>query len=192
MKATIFSLGMLLAVCSVNAQNQNPFQLGVKVASNHANIAGNLENLSKSSAMGFSAGVTAKYHMDRFFVQTELLYSESKSSLDNPLIDRAKWKSIDLPVSIGYTLFDFNTIRLHVLAGGVYSRVINDKLSAIDNLTTGDWNFNKNNVKAQVGAGVTMGRFAVELTYARQLNSLSKNFKSKSNQVQLGVSYMFL
>ncbi|WP_233266141.1 hypothetical protein [Myroides fluvii] len=78
MKATLFSLGMLLAVNSINAQSS--FQLGVKVSSNHANIAGNLNNLSKSSALGFSGGITTQYHFDRLFVQADLLYSESKSN----------------------------------------------------------------------------------------------------------------
>lgn len=190
MKVTLFSLGMLLAVSSVNAQN--PFQFGVKVSSNHANIAGNLNNLSTSSALGFSGGITTQYHFDHLFVQADLLYSESKSAVDDGAIHQAKWKSIDLPIAVGYDLFDFKTVKVHVIAGGVYSQVIDDKLSVHDNIQAIDTRWNKNNIKAQIGAGVNLGKFSFDLVYSRSLNNLSKDFKSKSNHVQLGVSYYFL
>ncbi len=195
MKATIFSLCVCtLSLFSLDAAAQqapNPFRLGVKASSNHANIAGNLKDLSKSSAQGFSAGITTQYHFDRLFIQADLLYSESKSPVDHALVHQAKWKSIDLPISLGYTLLDFQKVKVHVLAGGVYSQVIDDKISLTDNLEKFDYTLNKNNVKAQLGAGVTLGDFVVELKYSRSLNNFSKNSKSKSNHVQLGLSYMF-
>lgn len=192
MKATIFSLGLLLAVGSTTVQAQNPFQLGVKVSSNHANIAGNLSNLSTSNALGFSGGLTTRYHLDRFFLQADLVYSESKSTLEDPAIKQAKWKSIDLPLAIGYDLLDLKMMKVHVMAGGVYSQVIDDKLSFRDNIEAIDGRWNKNNIKAQVGAGISLGNFSFDLTYARSLNSLSKDFKSKSNHIQVGLSYYFL
>lgn len=193
MKATIVCLCVCtLALFSGDMQAQNPFQLGVKVTSNHANIAGNLANLSKSTSFGFSAGITTKYNFDRLFIQTELLYSESKSEVDNAVVHQVKWKSIDLPISLGYTLISFDAIQVHVLAGGIYSQIIDDQLSWNENAKAVQSDFNKNNIKAKIGAGVTLGKFAVELTYSRSLNNLSKDFKSKSNNVQVGLSYLFL
>ncbi|MBB1149675.1 porin family protein [Myroides sp. NP-2] len=196
MKATIFSLcACTLALCSLDAsaqKAQHPFRLGVKVSSNHANIAGNLKNLSTSSAQGFSAGITTQYHFDRLFIQTDLLYSESKSPVEHAFVHRAKWKSIDIPIALGYTLLDVQKVKVHVLAGGIYSQIIDDQLKLTENLERFDYSLNKNNVKAQIGAGVTVGDFVVELKYSRSLNNLSKDIKSKSNHLQIGLSYMFL
>ncbi|MBB1137904.1 porin family protein [Myroides sp. WP-1] len=193
MKATILSLSLAaLTMCSAEALAQSPFQLGVKVTSNHSNIAGNLTNLSRSNALGFSAGITTQYHFDRLFLQADLLYSESKSDVDHTGIQQAKWKSIDIPLAIGYNILDLNKIKVHITAGGVYSQVIDDKLTLAENLGSLDNRWNKNNIKAQLGAGVSWGKFSFDLVYARSLNNLTKDFKSKSNHVQVGLSYYFL
>ncbi|WHT39282.1 porin family protein [Myroides sp. mNGS23_01] len=192
MKATIFSLGLLLAIGSTTVQAQSPIQIGIKVNTNHSNIKGNLSNLSTSNALGFSGGLTTRYHLDQLFFQADLLYSESKSTLDNTAIKQAKWKSIDLPLAVGYDLLHLKAMKVHVMAGGVYSQVIDDKLSFRDNIEAIDGRWNKNNIKAQVGAGISLGNFSFDLVYARSLNNLAKDFNSKSNHVQVGLSYYFL
>ncbi|MDR2221484.1 MAG: porin family protein [Flavobacteriaceae bacterium] len=193
MKSFIFSLCLLtFSFLSTKTLAQRPFEMGVKVTSNHSNIAGNLENLSTTNALGFSAGITTKYNINRFFVQTELLYSEAKSDVQDVLIQQAKWKSIDLPIAIGYTLLDLNRFKVHVVAGGIYSQVIDEKLNFNENLEAFDTNFNKKNIKAKIGAGVSLGKVSFDLTYSRSLNDLSKDFSSKANNIQLGVSYFFL
>jgi predicted porin len=177
---------------SVQSMAQSPFQMGIKVTSNHSNIAGNLENLSKSTALRFSAGITTKYTINKLFLQTDLLYSESKSDIENIEVNQAKWKSIDLPIALGYTILDLNQFKVHVLAGGTYSQIIDNTLNFNDNLKNIDSNFSKKNIQAKVGAGISIGKVTFDLSYSRSLNNLSKDFKSKSNNIQLGVSYLFL
>lgn len=182
----------VFTMISINASAQSPMHFGVKVSSNHSNISGNLDNLSKKSGLGFSAGIVGRYDISRLYVQGELLYSEQKSEIENAGVESAKWKSIEVPLTVGIYLVDLNTVKVHAFGGAVYSHLINDKLSFKENIKTVDSNFTKANIKAKLGAGVDIGKFTFDLAYSRSLNNLSKDFKSRSNNVNLGVSYLFL
>lgn len=193
MKTNFVGLCMaLFTLVSFNAFAQSPFHLGIKATSNHSNISGDLKNLSKSTGLGFSAGITTRYDIDRLYLQADLMYSEQKANVDTHGVSSAKWKSIEVPLTVGFHLLDFNTVKVHVFGGAVYSHLINDKLTFKENIKTVDTNFNKSNIKAKLGVGVDIGKFTVDLAYSRGLNNLSKDFKSKSNNVNIGVSYYFL
>ncbi|WP_264553753.1 porin family protein [Flavobacterium sp. N2038] len=189
---TIFLLGLISS--KINAQSPLPIHLGIKGGSNYSELPVS-EGFSSEYAAGYFGGVMARFDFKRFYIQNEILYSEKSSKIEKTTTaasKNAKWKSIDVPLVIGYKVVDFSTLNVRVFAGGVYSYVLDENFSSLNQLKNAYNTFDKSNIGYQVGAGVEFWKFTVDFTYQGGLNNVSKNFNSKPNSFNIGVGYFFL
>lgn len=188
---TIFLLGL---VAKMNAQSPFPIHIGIKGGSNFSELPVS-DGFSSKYAVGYFGGAMARFDFKRFYIQNEILYSEKSSKIEKTSgaeSKNAKWRSLEMPLVIGYKVVDLAALNVRVFAGGVYSYVLDENFSSLNQLKDSYNKFDKSNIGYQVGAGVEVWKFTVDLTYQGGLNNVSKNFNSKPNSFTVGVGYFFL
>lgn len=97
-----------------------------------------------------------------------------------------------MPLLIGYKVIDLAALNVRVFGGGVYSYVLDENFSSLNQLKDSYKKFDKSNIGYQVGAGVEMWKFTVDVIYQGGLNNISNNFSSKPNSFNVSVGYFFL
>lgn len=178
----------------VNAQSPLPIHVGIKGGSNYSELPVS-DGFSSKYAAGYFVGGMARFDFKRFYIQNEILYSEKSSKIEKTSLSgskNAKWRSIEMPLVIGYKVIDLSTLNVRVFGGGIYSYVLDENISSLNQLKNSYTKFNKSNIGYQVGAGIEMWKFTLDLTYQGGLNNISKDFSSKPNSFNIGVGYFFL
>ncbi len=189
---TIFLVSLFSS--KVNAQSPFPIHVGIKGGSNFSELPVT-DGFSSKYAAGYFVGAMARFDFKRFYIQNEILYSEKSSKIENTSITgskNAKWRSLEMPLLIGYKIIDVSTLNVRVFGGGVYSYVLDENISSLNQLKDSYTKFNKSNIGYQVGAGVEMWKFTLDFTYQGGLNNISKEFSSKTNSFNVSVGYFFL
>lgn len=188
---TIFLLGL---ASKINAQSPLPIHVGIKGGSNYSELPVS-DGFSSKHAFGYFGGAMARFDFKRFYIQNEILYSEKSSKIEKTSgtgSKNAKWKSIDIPLVIGYKVIDLSALNVRVFGGGVYSYVLDENFSSLNQLKDSYKKFDKSNIGYQVGAGIEMWKFTVDFIYQGGLNNVSKQFSSKPNSFNVSVGYFFL
>ncbi|MCD0471231.1 porin family protein [Flavobacterium sp. JAS] len=186
---TIFLVSLISS--KVNAQSPLPIHVGIKGGSNYSELPVT-DGFSSKYAVGYFAGAMARFDFKRFYIQNELLYSEKSSKIEKSSLStskNAKWRSLEMPLLIGYKVIDLSTLNVRVFGGGVYSYVLDENISSLNQLKNSYNKFDKSNISYQVGAGVEMWKFTIDFTYQGGLNNVSKEFNSKVNSFNIGVGY---
>lgn len=189
---TLFLLGLISA--KVNAQSPLPIHVGIKAGANYSELPVS-GGFSSKYAAGYFGGAMARFDVGRFYIQNEILYSEKSSKIEKTsLFDSrdVKWRSIEMPLVVGYKVIDLAALNVRVFGGGVYSYVIDENVSSSDQLKKSFKKFNKSNIGYQVGAGVQVSKFTVDLTYQGGLNNISKDFDSKVSSFNVSIGYFIL
>lgn len=186
---TIFVMSLISS--KVNAQSPLPIHVGIKGGSNYSELPVT-DGFSSKYAAGYFAGAMARFDFKRFYIQNEILYSEKSSKIEKTSLStskNAKWRSLEMPLLIGYKVIDLSTLNVRVFGGGVYSYVLDENISSLNQLKNSYKKFDKSNISYQVGAGVEMWKFTLDFTYQGGLNNVSKEFSSKPNSFNIGVGY---
>ncbi|MFH6999968.1 porin family protein [Flavobacterium sp. FlaQc-57] len=189
---TTFLLGLVSS--KINAQSSLPIHIGIKGGSNYSELPVS-DGLNSKYAMGYFGGAMARFDFKRFYIQNEILYSEKSSKIEKTAVagsKNAKWKSLEMPLIIGYKVIDLTTINVRVFGGGVYSYVLDENFSSLNQLKNAYSKFDRSNIGYQVGAGVEMWKFTVDFIYQGGLNNVNKNFSSRPNSFNVSVGYFFL
>lgn len=120
------------------------------------------------------------------------MYSQKRSKIENNTFynQKVKWNNIEVPVLVGYKLLKSEDVALRIFGGGVYTYVLNDKASLLKQLSQSFQKFDRSNIGYQVGAGVDLGRFNLDLKYEGALTNFSKEFKAKPNSFQASIGFM--
>lgn len=189
---TTFLLGLVSS--KINAQSPLPIHIGIKGGSNFSELPVS-DDFTSKHAVGYFVGAMARFDFKRFYIQNEILYSEKSSKIDKISgtgSKNAKWKSIEVPLVIGYKVVDLAGLNVRFFAGGVYSYILDENFLSLNQLKDSYRKFDKSNIGYQVGAGVEVWKFTVDFTYQGGLNNVNKNFSSKPNSFNVGVGYFFL
>ncbi|MBS7233313.1 PorT family protein [Flavobacterium psychroterrae] len=189
--ATIFLLGL---ISKLNAQSLFPVHIGIKGGSNYSELPVS-NGFNSKYAIGYFVGAMGRFDFKRFYIQNELLYTEKSSEIEKTAVagsKNAKWRSLEMPLLIGYKVIDLSALNVRIFGGGVYSYVLDENFSSVDQLKNSYTKFNKSNIGYQIGAGVEMWKFTVDVIYQGGLNNVSKDFSSKPNSFNVSVGYFFL
>jgi opacity protein-like surface antigen len=189
---TIFLVGLVSS--KMNAQSSFPIHIGIKGGSNYSELPVS-DGFNSKYAVGYFGGAMARFDFKRFYIQNEILYSEKSSKIESTATSgskNAKWRSFEMPLVIGYKVIDLTALNVRVFGGGVYSYVLDENFSSLNQLKDSYRKFDKSNIGYQVGTGVEVGKITIDLTYQGGLNNVNKNFNSKPNSFTVGVGYFFL
>jgi hypothetical protein len=152
--------------------------------------------------LGYHVGLISQIQLFNFFIQPELLYTVTRNDINiydlnspNPTEANAtlqKLNRIDVPVLFG---IKFKVLKLE--AGPVATFLISDD-SDLKRITTYDLQLNRASVGFQAGAGLDIGKIALDVKYEGSLSKLgtgikvggnNMSFDSRINQIIVSVGF---
>ncbi|NKI27801.1 PorT family protein [Arenibacter sp. 6A1] len=150
----VFALGSFTAI----AQKEPGF--GIKAGINYGANGDYFESTEEAyknpdSNVGYHVGFFGKVGTDIYF-RPELVYTKTKSDYENNSLDMSK---LDLPLLVGVNLVG----PLQVFAGPSFQYILD---TDFDGVTIGDVE-NDFTVGMNIGAGVSFGKFGIDLRYER-------------------------
>lgn len=127
------------------------------------------------STTGYHLGVFARFGGAGFYVQPELLFTQTSGEFMLNLQGnnasenyRADFDRIDLPIMLGVRFFKFFRLQ----AGPIASFNVNSNLENAAG-TVGDVNFKEASLGYQAGAGLDIGNLFIDVKYEGGLSNIS-------------------
>lgn len=158
MKKTVLIAAFALVSLTAFAQKNPGF--GIKAGLNYGangdyfESAGDAYRNPKSN-VGYHVGIFGKLG-DNIYLRPELVYTKTKSDYENNSLEMSK---LDLPVLLGVNLIG----PLQVFAGPAFQYILD---TDYEDITIGDVK-NDFTVGLNIGAGVSFGKFGIDLRYER-------------------------
>lgn len=187
MKKLALIVLVTLSSLSVYAQ-KNGFGLKAGLSSTQVNFEG--EQLVPSDAqIGYHLGVFARFGGVGFFVQPELLFTQTsgKFKLELPPVSsisptsyEAKFNRLDVPVMAGFRMLKI----IRVMAGPIASFNIDSSLKNAGQ-TVQNIDFKNATLGYQAGVGVDLGNLSIEGKYEGGLSNFTENVGSYTTDNRL-------
>jgi len=178
MKKILLTASLLACVIITFGQT---LDFGVKAGFNTSKFDGSANSISTGfkSRTGSNFGLFARVGGSKLYLQPELLYSTKNSSFDSYVspgvttTNTVKIQSIQIPVLLGYKLLDLKLASIRAFTGPSGSFVTSGSITSIgaqikDNLNSMNWAW-------QLGAGVDVLKFTLDIRYEMGLNDFTKN-----------------
>ena len=180
MKKYLIILAMVLFSVSVFGQ----FTIGPKVGYNASKLSTNLDTITSNFKSGFSIGVFVRIGK-RFYFQPEVYYTTQGGVFESNAKD---WKqkvnigSLDIPALVGFKLIKSKVVNLRILAGPLASFVVNKSVKDAEGILGPIKNADINSVNwaVQVGAGLDVLFFTLDVRYQIGLNNLIKTIQNNA------------
>lgn len=203
MKKTLMTLSLLAMVMVTFGST---FDLGVKASYNTTKFSLSTSSITNGfkNGTGINFGAFARVGGSKIYLQPELLYSSKTSTytyaVKNTLgvvtgtaSSDLKLQTIQIPILLGIKLLDLKLASLRAFTGPAASFVTNGSLKNLgsqvkDNFTSGNmaWDW-------QVGAGVDVLMFTLDLRYELGLTELKSvttdTFKGRTFTVSVGFKF---
>jgi hypothetical protein len=196
MKKLVFVLLFVFSSLAAQAQNTG---FGLKFGLSSTQVDFENEQLVPSNAQtGYHLGVFARIGGAGFFVQPELLFTQTSGSFQleapsfpsqSPIKYEAKFNRLDVPVMAG-----FRVLRvIRVMAGPVASFNIDSSLKDASN-TMQEIDFKKATLGYQAGLGLDLGNLSIEGKYEGGLSNFTESIgtytaDNRLNQWVLSVGF---
>jgi hypothetical protein len=196
MKKLVFVLLFVLSSIAVHAQ-KNGFGLKGGLSSTQVNFEGG-QLVPSDAQMGYHLGVFARFGGIGFFVQPELLFTQTSGSFQlevpsfpsqAPINYEAKFNRLDVPVMAGFRILKI----IRVMAGPIASFNIDSSLKEAGTIVQ-NIDFKKATLGYQTGVGVDLGNLTFEGKYEGGLSRFTENIgtytaDNRLNQWVLSVGF---
>ena len=196
MKKLVLILLVSLGSLSAYAQ-KNGFGLKGGLSSTQVNFDGG-QLVPKDAQMGYHLGVFARFGGIGFFVQPEVLFTQTSGqfmqelppfSSMSPVQYEAKFNRLDVPVMAGFRILKI----IRVMAGPIASFNIDSSLKEAGT-TIQNIDYKKATLGYQTGVGVDLGNLTFEGKYEGGLSRFTENVGSytadnRVNQWVLSVGF---
>jgi len=195
MKKYMLSIAAILFLC-IGAKAQ--FTLGIKGGANISKI--NTDNLSESTVTGYQFGAFARIGTG-FYVQPEMYvgskggqFNYESSGTNTGGYARVRFTSLDVPVLLGKS-FGAKSFNFRVMAGPIYSYVLNTNESFSDNLGNAYrdlGNYNNSTLGYQAGAGIDLGTISLDARYEGGLTQVNSKYGQRDNLWHISLGFKIL
>ncbi len=175
MKKILVTLALFGFALTGYSQN---ISFGPKVGLSQTNL--DLKNQDFDSGdgqVGYHLGVFARIGAAGFFVQPEVLFTQtsgrftySSPSTGSESQFDANFNRLDIPIMAGFKIFNF----LRLQAGPIASIDINSELRDAGN-TVRDADFNQSSIGYQAGLGLDIGNLIIDGKYESSLGKITDN-----------------
>lgn len=209
MKNFFIVIALLLSGTMLFAQS--PISFGIKVGVNSSKLTTDIGTYTEQFATGFNAGVFLRLGAGKFHIQPEAYYAVKggKFSFDSKVIDptdpgksaseNIKLSTLDIPIMLGYKIIDLKVVNARLQAGPVASIILNQDVSFKKNGSDFSIPGANSSLKdaiwgVQVGGGVDVLMFTLDVRYEFGLNDLSttSGASTKSNMLNISLGYKIL
>jgi hypothetical protein len=191
MRKHILILAVLISV-GISAEGQ--FSLGVKAGVNYSTIDAN--NLNNSSVAGYQVGAFARLG-GNVYLQPELYLSSTGGqfqSSNDTYTGTVKFTYLNVPVLLG-ARFGTNSVNFRVMAGPVFTSILNTNESLSQNFSTAytDFkNYKSATIDGQAGVGLDFGPLTADLRYQAGLTHVNDIHAQRQNLWALSVGFKIL
>jgi len=165
------------------ARAQFGINVGPLVGGNISGLTNGIDSISTKSLFGFVGGAFVRLNISKFYIQPEAVFSMKGSSFKvndplnpgNPKSYDVRFSNIDIPLLVGYKLIDAKLINVRVHLGPMASFAVSNSNDFLDDPTygistpkdavnTAQWSY-------QIGAGVDVWKFTLDLRYEGSFNT---------------------
>lgn len=173
----------------MSALSQGGFGIKAGLSSTEVDFQSD-EFVPQGAQTGYHVGVFGRIGGAGFFVQPELLFTQTSGEFINDQDQiKAEFNRLDVPVMLGMRFLKI----LRVQAGPIASLNINSKLSEAGN-TIDDAEFKNATLGYQAGIGVDFGSLSVDAKYEGGLSKWTDNIRNfqtdnRINQWVLSVGF---
>ncbi len=179
MKKSLLIISAILIVTAIQAQ----FHFGPQVGYTASKLTTNSSDVTSTFKNNFLFGAFVRIG-DKFYVQPEVNWltqggiwegdAGARSTVTNKL--EMTYKTIQIPVSVGLKVIDLKLVNIRI-HGGFSANIVTNKEMKINNITEPITDADWNNLlwQYQVGAGVDVLMFALDVKYVGSLNNWNKN-----------------
>jgi len=192
MKRLFLSMFLIFTALSIFAQVK--FDLGLKGGINCSKISFDVDDYSSELVTKTHFGAFARIGLNRIFIQPEFYFSgkggDATSNVFSTLTS-FDYKTMDIPVLLGFRLIQKKAFDLHIVAGPVFSNITSEDVTG-SNLT--NQSYKDNYVGIQYGLGFDI----LFLTFdARMENGLGTFYtqpevSGKNQMIMLSVGFKIL
>ncbi|WP_448702503.1 porin family protein [Mucilaginibacter sp. AW1-3] len=195
MKKYVLSIAAILLL-SIGARAQ--FTLGLKGGLNVSKI--NTDNVAESTVTGYQFGAFARIGTS-WYLQPEM-YIGSKGGQFNFDTEgtntggsaKVRFTSLDVPVLLGKS-FGAKSFNLRIMAGPIYSYILNTDQSFSDNLSNAYkdlGNYNNSTLGYQAGAGIDLGNISFDTRYEGGLTQINEKYGQRQNLWHFSLGFKIL
>ncbi len=180
MKKILLIISAVLIVTTIQAQ----FHFGPQIGYTSSKLTANSSDVTSDLKSNFMFGAFVRIG-EKFYIQPEVNWltqggvwksseGEGAAKIDKEL--KMTYKTIQIPLSVGWRIIDLKIANIRIF-GGATANIAVDKEIEIKNINEpiedADWN---NLIwQYQVGAGVDVLMFALDVKYMGGLNNLNKD-----------------
>jgi hypothetical protein len=194
MKKVILSFAVIV-MSSIGAFAQ--FNLGIKAGLNYNTIKAQNNQFEDSGVLGYQVGAWARVGK-MFYLQPEIYVGTKGANLKFQISgaggtstteQQQKFTTLDVPLLLG-TKFGGEKLNFRIMAGPSFQFNLDNNSSAFAQATNPDFYKYRDFVtNGQVGAGVDVGNFSVDLRYETSLQDINKNDGQKQNLLHLSLGF---
>ena len=177
MKKTVLIISALLIVSVIQAQ----FHFGPQIGYTASKLTTNTSEITSTIKSNFLFGAFVRIG-DKFYVQPEInwltqggIWEDDGIDVENEKLEMT-YKTIQIPVSVGWRIIDLKLVNIR-LFGGMSANIATNKEMEINGIAEPieDANWNDLIWQYQVGAGVDVLMFALDVKYVGGINDWTKN-----------------
>lgn len=166
------------------------FDLGIKAGINSTSFPSSSDAFTADAKGGYNFGAFGRFGGKRLYFQPEFLFVSNRGDITiNNSVDAVTMKSIQVPALLGLNLLNLKVASLHLFTGPAVSFS-----SGYDSSQNFTYNLNNSTWDYQVGGGVDVLIFTLDVRYSMGLSDKVSNttFTSKVNTfcVSLGIKFL--
>jgi len=195
MKKYILCMATLL-ILTIGAKAQ--FALGLKGGLNVSKI--NNDNISQSTVSGYQFGAFARigsglYLQPEMYVGSEGgQFNFDTNGTNTGGSAKVRFTTLDVPLLLGKS-FGTKSLNFRVMAGPIYSYILNTDQTFSDNLSSAYrdlGNYNNSTLGYQAGAGVDLGNISLDARYEGGLTQLNQKYGQRQNLWHISLGFKIL
>lgn len=200
---------LIALVATITAGAQSPINPGIKVGYTSSRISTNVGDIKDDIRSGFLAGAFLRVNLKKWYLQPEAYFATKGGELtydmqdldpnapENSVTQEIKLQTVDIPVLLGYTLFDPPLMNVRIHGGPVASFLLNKDLNVtLNGVETEAEDFEETlkdaNWGLQVGAGVDVAIFTLDVRYEFGLTNLYDKPEGETGDLNEYKSNVFL
>jgi hypothetical protein len=177
MKKTLLIISAVLFVTTIQAQ----LHFGPQIGYTGSKLTTNSSEITSTIKSNFLFGAFVRIG-DKFYVQPEInwltqggIWEDDGIDVENEKLEMT-YKTIQIPVSVGWRIIDLKLVNIR-LFGGMSANIATNKEMEINGIAEPieDANWNDLIWQYQVGAGVDVLMFALDVKYVGGINDWTKN-----------------
>lgn len=167
------------------------FDLGIKAGYNTSKLASDMSTFKPDIQGGYNFGAFGRFGGKKFYLQPEFLYVVKNGGYStSATTDAIKMKSIQVPVLLGLKVLDLKVASIRAFTGPAISFP-----TGYDSSKNFSYNFNNSVWDYQLGAGVDVLMFTLDVRYEWGLSKSfdttnpGSNFTSKGNTFTVSLGF---